>query len=1347
MIKYLSNKLVKAVTVVALAGLSGVADAQAPNWSQAGPIYNAGRSRNMIVDKGDPSGNTLYVGSSSSGVFTSTDAGANWNAVSLTNNKLNVSYIAQAVDNRIYVATGEGFLRPGQKLKAQPGSGLYAINNGSLELKAPSSMVGTVINRIACSPINANVIAIATNKGIMFSTDGGNSFTNAALSTNTLARGQDVKFDGNGILYCSIGCESSLVSASLASVVYKANDISFSGFTPLTGLTSSLLQDSNFGRIELAIAPTNNNVIYASCATKYAGTGAPASANTKGLFVSYDGGTSWGLILQGSPQLDPLSNGETCFSSIAPNGGSISSGDYAQVITVSPFSSDVLYIGSYQFYIWQRTGGSNTNPVGSWLKLGCTFFKNTGLFLPPNIHDIKFVTSGNQISKYYFVTDAGIYRSSDALYSFQPFYKGLITGQFNSVSIERYPLNAGSAGPAGTPIVPYSGFIGGTGGNGLNYFSGAFPLVTKEEVYGSGDVYQSEFSKILPNAAYFTQGSGKLFRTTDVRTSDPTQVDLLVNSKLQTIVPWDNTINYGVTGTPFKMWENYGQQIGPDSAVFYNDTLRFSQSMIGITQLTTQTTFSFSAARPNANALIDSIVVRTGTVVLPINGSLANAPGFTGSDKKDIAIRLNRTYAAPATGTFAPPITNQVGPVVTSGTSVILKQNINANGDISDFISVTFTAPPFASKTTVSVTGVPDFAAYYRVFATVFYKYKAGDIVSVIDDKISTKTQTYTAVLTNSLSWEYGNSQPAFIISAATPTAVGNPTFALTPTTGSASPTTNTASPTFTVRPNTTTVYTITSYGTYTASAKPVTYTINAVPAGTASIANPSYNLNPGNITQTTTAFVVTPTTTTNYTITETGTGTLTSQDTYSTVNSSTYNLMPGNVNQAMPVFTITIPVGTAQTTYTMLGLSSNTLIGANTSTTSSILPVQTTTSLGYFAAAVSVNNPLIKIPSILSARMAFGYGANVYVSNAPLSLNNPISLINVSANKCLTTDAAGLKLSGPSNSVAINGTVTALEWSKAGTELYYATYDAPPFSGNTFLYRVSYLDALMDSTSKSYSGKLHTNVFTFSATVAPDGSKINPRCPYRTTLLGTFTKLITGISVTNDDKNIAITFDDPSGTKILYSTAPDARATNSTNIALVSKNGSGLPTSKIYCSLMEMSNNKKVFVGTEFGVYYTNDITAGSPTWQDGNNSQLPVIQVFDLKQQTMRSWDCYNPGVILAATNGRGIWINKDNALTNYVGVKEEANIANENNLSIYPNPTNGTIFISFNGVDGETANISVMDINGRVVKNENLGKLSSGQLNYSFETDDLASGMYTVSITSDSKTKRVAKLVVTK
>jgi hypothetical protein len=357
----------------------------------------------------------------------------------------------------------------------------------------------------------------------------------------------------------------------------------------------------------------------------------------------------------------------------------------------------------------------------------------------------------------------------------------------------------------------------------------------------------------------------------------------------------------------------------------------------------------------------------------------------------------------------------------------------------------------------------------------------------------------------------------------------------------------------------------------------------------------------PGNISQSTPVFTIVPTPTalTNYTITASGSSTLTSQ-TFSSIGSPTYILNPGNIIQSLPFFVVT---PTVATTYSIQSLSSYTPAALNSSRNFT-LPVLTFSTLGYGTTApICKNNPVVKIPKVTSSRIAMGYGNAVYVSNAPLSLNNPISMIRVSSDRALTTDNLGNKLTSASSTVAVSGTVTTLEWSKSGTELYYSTYDQ--LLGSSRLYRVSYLDALLDSTAKNYSGKLHTNIFMFGTTLAPDGSKNNPNSPYRTALLGTYTKIITGINISNDNKSIAITFDDPSGNKVMYSTVADVRKCNSTNAAIVSKNGTGLPSTKVYCSLMEKSDNKKVFIGTDLGVYYTSDITAASPSWVDANNSQ----------------------------------------------------------------------------------------------------------------------------------------------
>lgn len=1163
MIKFLSKKLIKSLSLIAFTGLTVTMNAQTLNWSPAGPIYTAGRVRNMIVDKLDASGNTLYVGSTTSGIFKSTDGGQNWAPLNDQATVRNISYMAQALDGTIYVGTGEGFLRASQAAKAQPGTGLYKLVGSSLTLVSSSVNTGTVINRIACDPTNAANLAIATNSGVLVSTDSGTTFalsnTGTFSVTPDIYVGQDVKFSANGTLYFSMGPVKTGPGAVYASssTVWKSNGSLTSLFTDITPTTSAI-PVTNFGRIELATAPNNANVIYASCSNKFV---TRSSATLLGLFVSYDAAATnptWGTVLVGSSQLDPLSNG-----------GTLASGDYAHTILVNPSNSDQIFVGGYLFYTFTRTGGSNSSPVGSWLQAGSPYAINSQFYLHENIHDIKIVGS-----KFYFITDAGIYRSIDITTanqnippSFQPFYKGLITGQFNSVSIDRYPgASASPTAAAGTVLNPYQAYIGGTGGNGLTYFNGNYPLVTKELSYQSGDIFNAEYSKILAKAAYFSSSSGSLFRTGDVTTGTDALVDYVVNTKKQDVQSFTNS-TYSLSGTSFKLWENYGASTPPDSLIFYNDT---AVTVSTIPILTSSTQFTFNIGRPQPTALIDSVIIRTSTVVIAATPSVISINGYAALNTKTISIRLSPTYTAPATGTISAPISSIAGTFqgAPSTFSVILNSNNNL-----DQILIGTTAPFFTAQPTSPNTGTANVINYIRVIATVYYKYPVGAEIKVIDNNISTLTNTlYTTI---------------------PPAAASN-------------------------------------------------------------------------------------------------TAGMMSWNTYNTVGTAT------------------------------------------------------------------VKNPVLKLATKYSARLAVPYASgigsgnyvhSIKVSNAPLDLNAPLSFVTISQTKCLTDDASGV---ATSNTINIVGKPTVLEWGKSGTYLYYATESGTVNS----LYRVSHINTLVDSTAKGYNGKQHTNVFTYSNTpgMAPFTASVlgnpNPRSPYRTTLLGTFPNKITSISVGSNDSTMVVTFDDPSpsGTLVMANTN-NIRKSDFTNIGFVNKTPAIMSTLKTYCSLMEKADPKKTFVGTDNGLFYTSDITMASPTWSNVNNNQLPNVQIFDLEQQTMEPWNCYNSGQIFVATNGRGIWTNNSFYVPTVVSVKEIQPATFENNLSLFPNPANGNVNVIFNGVSGESATITLFDVNGRIVKTESLGKLNAGEVSYTFDTTELSSGMYIVNVTGNSGVKRVAKLIVTK
>jgi hypothetical protein len=1308
--------------------------AQSLPWSSAGPVYLSGRCRNMIVDKANPSGNTLFLGSSTSGLFKSTDAGLNWTNIenSITGpveSIKNISYLGQAQNNDLIIGTGEGFLRPSQKLKSLPGTGLYRLSGNTLTSIANATITGTEINRIACSPLNSNIFALATNKGILITNDGGATFVQPASITFTdnLNYGLDVKFDGAGILYFSVGNEKTSIP-NVDSKVYKSNDVSLTSFTDITP-TSPFVLGTNYGRIELAVAPTNNNVIYASVARKYLNTSNPAASSLMGLFVSYNGGSTWAHIFSGSTQLDPLGNGS----------GTSASGDFAHTLSVDPLNSDRIYLGSFQMYSYTKTGMSGSNPVGTWSKIGNHLALNTGLYLHENVHDFKAILSGGSISRYYFITDAGTYRSSDNLISIQPFYKGMATGQFNSISISAFPkFTASNANSNGSVYTPYIKYIGGTGGSGLNYFDGQNgTTVSKEFNSLSGEVFNAEYSKILPEAAYFSTANGRLFLNSDVVNNSPELRQHLRRTSDQNVVDFANS-NYALTGTPFRLWENYGQlpapnRPSPDSVIFYNDSVRGLASLVGVSNLTTTTSFTLSISRPSGVSMLDSIAIRTGTAVLPVSGGNANSPAFPVANRRTIWIKLPNTYTSSSTGTTS--INNLT--VTGSAASVTGHSVILDGGTAVDQIVVNFATAPFLGVATNSVSGVPDPSAYYKVFATAYYKIAPNTQIQVVDKSISTKDFTYTAITPSTgLNWKFGSSQTSTMVAASLPTNV-----IASGLTYSAASTENVLGPqstaTFFPSHPTAVTYTIRTYGSsYSVTANTYSNYIANTPtvAGT-----PTYVLQPGNVTQSSNVFTIAATQTSAvvYTVTANGATTLT---TNYTVNPVTYSINTSTVTQTSNVFTLS-----SNGNYTITAISGASAFTptANILTTVS-LPVTTTATVGNNNAKIAPNNKPIKIATLRSARLAYPYSSGasngIYVSLSPLSLNDPLSHICVSRDGALTTNSVGVPIS---TTINIDGNITLLEWANSGTELYFAT-DANK------LYRVSRLFALADSSARFYNGKFHTGVLNHN-TVTP-----NPNSPVRTTLLRTFAKPITSIAIGGRDSIMAVTFDGTgaAGDTLVAISNGDIRTQSGSALTFKKADGTGMPLAsgasiKTYCSLFEKSDPNKLFVGATDGIYYTNNALS-SNTWlnQSGTSAtSFPKIQVFDLKQQTKASFHSYNSGQIFAATNGRGVWYNSDFLVKLVVAVPEELPAEKESNIKVYPNPTSSYAVVSFNSIEGESAMLNIMDLTGKIVKTQSLGKLYNGETNVEINTDEMTGGVYLINVSSTSGTKRVTKLVVAK
>ena len=76
---------------------------------------------------------------------------------------------------------------------------------------------------------------------------------------------------------------------------------------------------------------------------------------------------------------------------------------------------------------------------------------------------------------------------------------------------------------------------------------------------------------------------------------------------------------------------------------------------------------------------------------------------------------------------------------------------------------------------------------------------------------------------------------------------------------------------------------------------------------------------------------------------------------------------------------------------------------------------------------------------------------------------------------------------------------------------------------------------------------------------------------------------------------------------------------------------GSNLPDVPVWWGMLHPDNPRKVLIGTEAGLWYSEDITAETVSW--GVDSEIPITRVVTLR---------YRPSdrQIMAATHGRGVW-----------------------------------------------------------------------------------------------------------
>lgn len=313
--------LFTAVVLVAALGSSAVAQTQTVDstfltgmrWRPIGPANMMGRVTDI---EGLPSpSHTFYVASVAGGIWKTTNGGTMFRPIFQNERVASMGDLAIAPSDSMQIWAGTG--EEDSRNTISPGGGIYKSNDGGLTWKSMGLEKTEHIGRIVVHPTNPNIVYVAAlgaawrnnpERGIYKTEDGGANWKMIKFISDK-AGFVDIVMDPTdpNVLFAAswqrVRGPYFLNSGGPGSALWKTTD----GGKRWTEVKGRGLPETNKGRIGLAIAPSNHNVIYALVEAEPPGGGRgknpPAGtprnncpyygAGGCGLYRSNDGGAVW----------------------------------------------------------------------------------------------------------------------------------------------------------------------------------------------------------------------------------------------------------------------------------------------------------------------------------------------------------------------------------------------------------------------------------------------------------------------------------------------------------------------------------------------------------------------------------------------------------------------------------------------------------------------------------------------------------------------------------------------------------------------------------------------------------------------------------------------------------------------------------------------------------------------------------------------------------------------------------------------------------------------------------------------------------------------------------------------
>jgi hypothetical protein len=442
------------------------------NWTEMGPDNQGGRTRAILIDKDNHS--TIYAGAVSGGLWKSTTGGQSWIKINDMQDNIAISCIAQdPVSGAIYVGTGEGFAPGSGTANGSTGfigGGVWKSTDGTNFIVLPSTIpTDNVTNdtwsytyEMFCDASGG--IYVATQRGLQYSSNGGSTWTNPVIypSSNPFAQpANDIEIASDGTVFAVVGNK-----------IFISADGSVGSFS----LSSNGLPASA-GRIELAVAPSDPNYVYANVAKSFPNLGA-----FDGIYKSTDKGSSWTQIATGGSQNFDVFGGNN-------------QGRYDNEIAVFPNNKEKIIIGGIDMYMGEAVGTSTSY---AWTQKSLWALDPTSsLYLHADQH--KYVFHPTNPDKIYFGTDGGISISLDGGHTFQVYNRNYNTLQLYSLAVSMNGMMMGGTQDNGTQLIPLTG----------NTTMSAYKV-------SGGDGGWCAFSYLNPNILFSTVYYASLYRSPDL---------------------------------------------------------------------------------------------------------------------------------------------------------------------------------------------------------------------------------------------------------------------------------------------------------------------------------------------------------------------------------------------------------------------------------------------------------------------------------------------------------------------------------------------------------------------------------------------------------------------------------------------------------------------------------------------------------------------------------------------------------------------------------------------------------------------------------------------------------------